>query len=111
MKIAQEYNVSQTVISYINLGKEYFHKDWNYPIVKRQRKIFICERCGKEISKGSKYCIECLNLIKRKVERPSRDELKKLIRDKPFTQIGKIFGVEDSTIRKWCVSENLPSKK
>jgi hypothetical protein len=37
--------------------------------------------------------------------------LKKLIRTKPFTQIGKQFNVSDNAIRKWCVSENLPTKK
>ena len=41
----------------------------------------------------------------------SREELKNLIRNKPFTQIGKQFGVSDNTIRKWCDKFNLPKKK
>ena len=28
----------------------------------------------------------------------------------PFTKIGNIFGVSDNAIRKWCLSENLPTK-
>lgn len=28
----------------------------------------------------------------------------------PFTKIGQQFGVTDNAIRKWCVSEGLPSK-
>ena len=46
----------------------------------------------------------------RKVNRCSRDELKKLIRILPFTQIGKKFGVSDNAIRKWCDYYNLPRR-
>ena len=41
----------------------------------------------------------------------SREELKKLIRNTPFTQIGKQYGVSDNAIRKWCDKYNLPRKK
>ena len=43
--------------------------------------------------------------------RPTRDELKKLIRDIPFQQIGKKYGVSDNAVRKWCEKENLPARK
>ena len=46
-----------------------------------------------------------------KCEHPTRDILKTLIRTKSFTEIGKIYGVSDNTIRKWCVKHSLPSKK
>jgi uncharacterized protein YjcR len=49
--------------------------------------------------------------MKRCVERPNRDELKQLIRTLPFTKIGKMFGVSDNAIRKWCNAYNLPRKK
>ena len=29
----------------------------------------------------------------------------------PFTQIGKMFGVTDNTIRKWCKKYNLPFRR
>lgn len=29
----------------------------------------------------------------------------------PFTQIGIKYKVSDNAIRKWCIAENLPSKK
>lgn len=38
------------------------------------------------------------------------DELKELIRNKPFTQIGKDYGVSDNTIRKRCKQYGLPCK-
>ena len=42
--------------------------------------------------------------------RPSREELKFLIRNYPFLQIGKKYGVSDNAIRKWCIKYHLPSK-
>lgn len=52
-----------------------------------------------------------MSLTKRTVTRPSRKELKQLIRTKPFTEIGKMYGVSDNSIRKWCDFEKLPRKK
>lgn len=72
--------------------------------------IYICEDCGKYISKNAKYCPECAAKHSRIVERPTREELKQLIRSTPFTKIGTKFGVTDNAIRKWCKAENLPSK-
>lgn len=81
-------------------------------------KKYYCEKCGKPVSaKHVKLCLECYKQEQnkehpqRKVERPSREELKEMIRSKPFTQIGKQFGVTDNTIRKWCDAENLPRTK
>lgn len=72
---------------------------------------YYCVDCGKEISKNATRCIECANKQQQKVNRPSREELKELIRKFPFTQIGTKFSVSDNTIRKWCKSYNLPTKK
>ena len=43
-------------------------------------------------------------------KRCDREELKNLIRNIPFTHIGKKFGVSDNTIRKWCDYYNLPHR-
>lgn len=106
--IAKDFNVSQSVISYINRGLEYNHEDWTYPIVDRRKR---CKKCGVLITCCSKYCKKCQEENRRKIERPTREELKRLIREKPFTQIGKMFGITDNAIKKWCISENLPSRK
>lgn len=50
-------------------------------------------------------------ISRRKVERPSREELKKLIRTKTFVEIGKQFNVDSTTIPKWCDGYNLPRRK
>ena len=52
-----------------------------------------------------------LSINQRMVERPSREELKQLIRTTPFTTIAKQYGVTDNAIRKWCDFENLPRTK
>ena len=70
-----------------------------------------CKECGKQITSGATYCQSCEYKKRRIVERPSREELKSLIRNFPFTKIGERYEVSDNTIRKWCKSENLPTKK
>ncbi len=73
-----------------------------------------CINCGKQLSYDTigDYCSKCIGLTRRKVsQRPSREELKQLIRNKPFTQIGNDFNVTDNSIRKWCDAYNLPRKK
>ena len=54
---------------------------------------------------------EKMSIKNRTVERPNREEFKKIIRNKSFLEIGKIFGVSDNAIRKWCVFYNLPRHK
>lgn len=74
-------------------------------------KKHYCQRCGKEIAtKEASYCVDCWNITKRKVDRPTREELKQLIRTTPFTVIASQYGVTDNAIRKWCDSYNLPRK-
>ena len=70
-----------------------------------------CLKCGTIVGKDSDYCPTCANELRRKCERPERDVLKQLIYHNTFVSIGKFYGVSDNTIRKWCQSYNLPSRK
>ena len=70
-----------------------------------------CIDCGKIINKDSTRCYCCNYIHQRLVQRPLRDELKKLIRTRSFISIGKQFGVTDKTISKWCKAEFLPDTK
>lgn len=110
--LANEYQASNTWISLVNKGELWYNKKLSYPLrpIKKGNKNF-CIDCGKPVSYRSKRCVECAKIASRKVERPSREELKDLIRNKPFTQIAKEFGVYDSTIRRWCNQLELPSTK
>lgn len=79
------------------------------------KNIKVCPICYKEFYTSGKsvdnYCSQiCAHVAQRKTEWPSRDELKSLIRNKSFLQIGKDFGVSDNSIRNWCRYFNLPYK-
>ena len=82
-------------------------------IMESKETKYFCSKCGKEITKQAEtgMCFECYSIQNRKSKRPSREELKEIIRKFPFTQIGKKYGVSDNAIRKWCVTENLPKTK
>lgn len=69
-----------------------------------------CSDCGAPITKFSKtgLCVNCAHKRSRKVERPSREELKEMIRSMQFTTISRIYSCTDSAIRKWCKNYKLP---
>ena len=110
-QIAQKYELDLSTIYYLNRGDYHTIPGENYPLRQVKdlsKQNYYCIDCGVEIQKNALRCVKCGHLIQRKVERPSRDELKILIRTMPFTKIGEKFNVADNTIRKWCKAENLP---
>lgn len=84
---------------------------------KKEQPIFYCieETCNNTVSKRGNRCQSCatklINTIPLDEMPVTRDELKKLIRSKPFTQIGTLYNISDNAIRKWCKKYNLPSTK
>lgn len=80
-------------------------------VIKKTTTSNKCAVCGEDISESAKYCISCSHLQQHRAVRPSREELKKMIKEKTFVQIGKDFNVSDNAVRKWCRKENLPSNK
>jgi len=64
-----------------------------------------CIVCGKEFikNKDKKYCcVNCKRLGERKVRnRPSKEEIIKLLETNSYCSIGRMYGVSDNTIRKW----------
>lgn len=70
----------------------------------------ICLHCGTELKitntrdqKRKKYCShECRANNIRTVERPTKEELEKMIEEMSWVAIGKKYGVSDNTIRKWA---------
>ena len=54
---------------------------------------------------------ECAYNQRKVKERPSKEELDKLIHEKSFVQIGKMYNVTDNAIRKWCKQYQLEYKK
>ena len=64
-----------------------------------------------EISAGAERCTNCSHIAQRRIERPTKEELKEMIRIKPFTQIAQQYKVTDNAVRKWCDSYGLPRTK
>jgi hypothetical protein len=85
------------------------NKRINYiPMKDRKAKKKICPVCNiNEIHLESKMCIDCRNKEKAK-NIPPKEELEKLIYEKSFVAIGKIYGVSDNAVRKWCKKYGLP---
>ena len=109
-EIANLFDIGEDTVSEINNGKTRINEKYEYPIRKNYKKNY-CIDCGIEILPKSTRCDKCNKFLLRKVERPNREELKNLIRNNSFVELGKQFNISDNGIRKWCKTENLPSKK
>jgi len=73
----------------------------DYKKLERKQRMDRC-RCGREKLKSQKFCsIECSNFYSRKVEWPSKDVLKDLLKYKSLNQIGKLYGVTHSAVKRW----------
>lgn len=115
-EIANKWDISIEMVQGINTGR-YWRQDREYPIqtvslkrrgTKREQKY--CIDCGTPINRQSTRCVKCSQIHSRISQRPTREELKQLIRILPFTKIGEMFGVSDNAIRRWCDAEKLPRK-
>lgn len=113
-EIADKYKLDLSMIYYLNRGDYHTLDNEQYPLraVKDfSKKDYFCIDCNKPISKGSSRCQQCAKIAQRKVVRPSREKLKKLVRKYSFVELGKQFQVSDNAVRKWCKFYNLPFKK
>lgn len=114
---------------------QYFGKELIRPSPEQKKYIprkEICPICHINYkTKKAKMCIPCYNIkrkegiipriVPRQVTDPSkykaknkditREELKNLVRNKPFTQIAKDYGVSDNAVRKWCKRNNIPHRR
>lgn len=128
------FNVGQRTISKINTGEAYFNSKKEYPIRSKEKglqihslsrlnnyyssnsiKPKICKYCGEIFyskEKDQNFCsVNCANLAKRIVERPTREILKQEIREQSFLSLSKKYGVSDNAIRHWCKNYKLPFRK
>lgn len=95
---------------YVNTTKEYADVD-SVKIKKKYILKDLCPNCKINYkSTSSKLCKDCNNLKKAK-NIPRKEEIEKYLGKLPFTHIGKIFGVSDNTVRKWCKKYGLPHRK
>lgn len=111
-ELATLFGVSIRTITRINTGESYNIFLESYPLrpstYKSQTDLTICPSCGRKKDRQAKVCLDCYRSTLRTVERPTKNELKKLLKTHSFIDIGKMFGVSDNSIRKWCKDMNLP---
>ena len=108
--ISIKWDISTEMVQGINTGR-YWKHDADYPLQKRQSsKLSYCEKCGKEITKGSKLCIECYNVLK-STNKPDKNTLLNELYENNgnFTAVGKIYNVSSNTVKKWCIKYGIPS--
>lgn len=80
--------------------------------IKNVKKIVLCA-CGNIMSKGSINCKKCasvLNQSKHRKFETTKEELEVLIKEKPMSEIGKMFGVSDNAVKKRCKSLGVELK-
>lgn len=107
-----EFNLEWLPKEYDKIKVEKFNNQHTKTIDEiKENKENFCVDCGIKIGITAHRCLTCLGLLHRKTERPSREELKTLIRNQSFLALGRQFGVSDNAIRKWCIDYHLPNKK
>lgn len=103
--IASELNVSRSsVTKRLKKCHPELLPDKDIHLVKRE-----CSVCKTRICKGSKsgLCVNCYGLKRRKVERPTKEQLEEQLKTESWLALGKKYGVSDNSIRKWARSYQI----
>ena len=111
-EIAEKWNISTEMVQGINTGR-YWKHNADYPLQKsKEKQISYCFKCGKEIIKGAKLCWDCYKkeVYNSIINKPDKNTLFQELYDcnGNFTIIGKKYGVNDNSIRKWCIKYGIP---
>ena len=121
LEIANQFAIHPDTVRDINVGRTWKRDNIDYPIKKSpynarlllDKERPICSVCGKNyISRGSKQCVDCGYLSQRKVkDRPSKLELAAMVSSNGFEAVGRRYGVNGNTVKKWCKQYNIPHLK
>lgn len=66
-------------------------------------KCVVCNNAFISIKRKAKYCSpKCKSVLSRKVNRPDKESLEKMVWEKPLEHLAKDFGITSNSIRKWC---------
>lgn len=119
--LAKKYSVAESTIRGVNTGNTWVVEGIEYPIRKGNtaytKSIELpakhCKKCNKNISKytTSSMCKSCLSVTTRKCVWPSKIDLIAGMLKLSQVELGKIYNVSDTTIKKWCKSYNIPYTK
>lgn len=130
VELAKMYGVAESTIRSINEGITWQIVGQNYPIrvgylktnkgklkvnskVVVDKKVYTCTSCGINITAYSKsgMCASCKSRSMRKVEHPDKYTLIGKVLKYSGTALGKMYGVSDNAIRKWCKLYNIPRNR
>lgn len=95
----KEYDYETVIELELNLREKKHKSDEEIKILE------TCD-CGSHKNRYAVKCIKCSNIENNKKHRKfeiSKEELESLIREKPMTAIGKIYGVSDNAVKKRCM--------
>lgn len=106
------------------IGIKKIQDDGTYICPIPEPQIRQCIYCGEyyiitKNNKRTKYCSKkCYRQMQKDIKEekiqsgkiPSKEMLKELVAQYPFTKIGKMYGVSDSAVRKWCITYQIPYK-
>lgn len=72
------------------------------------KECLFCQKIFDTKNEVQKYCCAiCYSNSQRKVERPTKEELEKMLWELPSTHIAKKYGVSNKAIEKWTKSYGL----
>lgn len=84
-------------LTYVSIEKDFISKECKY-----------CHTFFMTKTYDQVYCsVACRGKESRKVVRPSKTELKSLIKKHNWVNLGKMFGVSDNAVRKWAKKYEL----
>jgi hypothetical protein len=87
---ATPFNWYEDFLDFTDFNTKKTYKDFNHQIKREETEATIA-----------------WNIKNRKVTRPTKEELYKLLWEKPLTEIAKAFGVSDKSVAKWAKQYGL----
>lgn len=110
IEIGNMFGISDQMVSDINSGRSWFRDDCEYPIRRRTKNTFRCNKCGSKLYEKTKtgLCWDCYNHDRAK-QIPNADALQSLLFSNSFNEVARMFNVSSNTIRKWCRKRGIPS--
>ena len=82
------------------------HREEHHPETTITDETFVfppCPGCGKALPFGDDYCSsECMYRHRRKVERPTKNELIMLMQNQTNKEIAQQYDVSDNTVTMWA---------